>query len=87
MSAPPSQFYADGFGKKWLTDVTEMKYGVDSKAYLSAILDLGDKSIVSFVLGYSNNNQLVFRTFDIAYQQHPNANIQQRHLRGILTAT
>lgn len=67
------EFYADAFGKKWLTDVTEMKYGVDSKAYLSAILDLGDKSIVSFVLGHSNNNELVFRTFDIAHREHPNA--------------
>jgi transposase InsO family protein len=65
------EFSADGFGKKWLTDVTEMKYGSDSKAYLSAILDLGDKSIVSFVLGHSNNNELVFRTFDIAHQEYP----------------
>lgn len=64
-------FYTDGFGKKWLTDVTEMKYGTNGKAYLSAILDLGDKSIVSFVLGHSNNNELVFKTFDIAHQQHP----------------
>lgn len=67
------EFHADGFGKKWLTDVTEMKYDVDSKAYLSAILDLGDKSIVSFVLGYSNNNELVFRTFDIAHKDYPDA--------------
>lgn len=67
------EFEADAFGKKWLTDVTEMKYGADSKVYLSAILDLGDKSIVSFVLGHSNNNELVFRTFDIAHREHPNA--------------
>lgn len=67
------EFYAEGFGKKWLTDVTEMKYGVDSKAYLSAILDLGDKSIVSFVLGNSNNNELIFRTFDFAHQKYPDA--------------
>jgi len=67
------EFYADGFGEKWLTDVTEMKYGLESKAYLSAILDLGDKSIVSFVLGCSNNNELVFRTFDIAHQEYPDA--------------
>lgn len=65
------EFEADGFGKKWLTDVTEMKYGLDGKAYLSAILDLGDKSIVSFVLGRSNNNELVFKTFDIAHEKHP----------------
>jgi putative transposase len=67
------EFYAEGFGKKWLTDVTEMKYGSDSKAYLSAILDLGDKSIVSFVLGCSNNNELVFRTLKIARQEYPDA--------------
>jgi len=67
------EFYTDGFGKKWLTDVTELKYGTDRKAYLSAILDLGDKSIVSFVFGCSNNNGLVFKTFDIAHQEHPNA--------------
>ncbi|MBI6875759.1 IS3 family transposase [Clostridium aciditolerans] len=67
------EFVADGFGKKWLTDVTEMKYGVNGKAYLSAILDLGDKSIVSFVLGHSNNNELVFKTFDIAHEVHPYA--------------
>ncbi|QNO16629.1 IS3 family transposase [Alkalicella caledoniensis] len=66
-------FNANGFGEKWLTDVTEMKYGISGKAYLSAILDLGDKSIVSFVLGHSNNNALVFRTFDIAHEQHPDA--------------
>lgn len=66
-------FHAEGFGEKWLTDVTEMKYGLDSKAYLSAIIDLGDKSIVSFILGHSNNNELVFKTFDIAHSMHPDA--------------
>jgi len=67
------EFMADNFGEKWLTDVTEMKYAISSKAYLSAILDLSDKSIVSFVIGHSNNNALVFNTFDIAHQQYPDA--------------
>ncbi|WP_148265090.1 IS3 family transposase [Clostridium sp. BNL1100] len=67
------KFYTDGFGKKWLTDITEMKYGLNSKAYLSAILDLGDKSIVSFVLGHSNNNELVFNTFDFAHNKYSKA--------------
>ena len=40
------KFESDRFGTRWLTDVTEMKYGLQSKAYLSAILDLSDKSIV-----------------------------------------
>ncbi|MDQ0167954.1 IS3 family transposase, partial [Bacillus horti] len=67
------EFSSTEFGTKWLTDVTEMKYGTQSKAYLSAILDLADKSIVSFVIGHSNNNDLVFTTFDLAHQAHPNA--------------
>lgn len=41
-------------------------------SFLSAILDLGDKSIVSHVLGHSNNNQLVFETFDLAVAANPN---------------
>ena len=65
------EFYTDHFGEKWLTDVTEMKYGVNGKAYLSAIWDLADKSIVSFVIGSSNNNTLVFETFDMVRQEHP----------------
>lgn len=67
------EFSANSFGEKWLTDVTEMKYGIGGKAYLSAILDLGDKSIVAFVLGHSNNNELVFKTFDIAHKEYPDA--------------
>ena len=65
------KFTANLFGEKWLTDVTEMKYGLDQKFYCSAILDLGDKSIVAFVLGHSNNNELVFKTFDMAREKHP----------------
>lgn len=52
------KFHADAPNEKWLTDVTEFKYGHGQKAYLSAILDLHDKSIVSYVLGRSNNNPL-----------------------------
>ena len=47
------QFYADKPNEKWLTDVTEFKYYVGStvhKLYLSAILDLCDRRIVSFAL-------------------------------------
>lgn len=66
-------FESHEFGAKWLTDVTEMKYGLQNKAYLSAILDLADKSIVSFVIGHSNNNELVFKTFDIAHLTYPDA--------------
>lgn len=64
-------FNASYFGEKWLTDVTEMKYGVSGKAYLSAILDLADKSIVAYEFGQSNNNVLVFCNFDKARNAHP----------------
>lgn len=37
--------------EKWLTDVTKMKYGDGEKLYLSAILDLKGRDIVSFAIG------------------------------------
>ena len=61
------EFTADAPNQKWLTDVTEFKYytGIEvHKIYLSAILDLYDRRIVSYVIGDSNNNPLVFETFD-----------------------
>lgn len=62
------KFPAEAPNKKWVTDITEFKYGNGQKAYLSAILDLHDKSIVSYVLGPSNNNPLVFKTLELALQ-------------------
>lgn len=67
------EFNSSNINEKWLTDVTEFKYGDGKKAYLSAILDLGDKSIVSYVIGKSNNNSLFFETFDLAIKKNPNA--------------
>lgn len=66
-------FRANKPNQKWLTDVTEFKLTNGQKAYLSAILDLGDRSIISYVLGHSNNNQLVFKTFDLAVMANPEA--------------
>lgn len=68
------KFNADSPDEKWLTDVTQFKYykGVKSyKLYLSAILDLYDKRIVSFAVSDTNDNELVFRTFDEAVQSNP----------------
>ena len=66
------KFTAHRLNEKWLTDVTEFKYN-GGKAYLSAILDLKDKGIVAYAIGHSNNNKLVFDTFDAAVQRHPDA--------------
>lgn len=67
------KFQAESPNEKWVTDVTEFKYGNGQKAYLSAILDLHDKSIVSYVLGHSNNNPLVFKTLELALEAAPDA--------------
>ncbi|WP_342556510.1 IS3 family transposase [Paenibacillus sp. FSL H8-0548] len=66
-------FQAEAPNEKWVTDVTEFKFGHSQKAYLSAILDLNDKSIVSYVLGHSNNNPLVFQTLELALQAAPHS--------------
>ena len=66
-------FTAEKPNEKWLTDVTEMKYGNGEKLYLSAILDLKSRDIVAFAIGKSNNNQLVFDTFDMAVWRYPKA--------------
>jgi transposase InsO family protein len=69
-------FHAKAPNEKWLTDVTEFKWyeGTEThKVYLSAILDLYDRRIVSFVIGARNDNPLVFKTFDKAVKMNPNA--------------
>ena len=69
-------FYADKPNEKWLTDVTEFKWyeGVQvHKIYLSAILDLFDRRIVASVIRDSNDNPLVYDTFDAAVAANPDA--------------
>lgn len=67
-------FKARWKNQKWLTDVTEFKItGQRRKLYLSSILDLYDRSIVAYVISNSNNNKLVFDTFDLAIQKYPKA--------------
>jgi transposase InsO family protein len=68
------EFKADAPNRKWLTDVTEFHYyiGIEKhKVYLSAILDLYDRRIVSYIIRDNNNNPLVFDTFDAAIEANP----------------
>jgi len=70
------EFCADTPNEKWLTDVSEFKYyiGIEvHKIYLSAILDLYDRRIVSFKISDHNDNPLVMDTFDEAVRLEPNA--------------
>lgn len=67
-------FDAQWKNQKWCTDVTEFKVPRQKqKLYLSAIIDLYDRSIVSYVLSNHNNNKLVFDTFHKAIGLYPNA--------------
>ena len=61
--------------EKWVTDVTEFKYGdrFEHKLYLSVILDLYDRFPISKKYGDSNNNVLVHNTFDKAVEVYPKA--------------
>ena len=74
------EFQASKPNEKWLTDVTEFKWyehvngeSVKHKVYLSAILDLYDRRIVSYVIRSSNDNPLVFDTLDAAIAANPDA--------------
>lgn len=77
------KFSASKQNEKWLTDVTEFKYGAGNKAYLSAVLDLYGRNIVAFSFGHSNNNALVFETFDRALQRFPEAKPLLHSDRGV----
>lgn len=60
--------------EKWLTDVTEFSIpGDNRKLYLSPIMDLYDNSILEYELSFKNNNSLVFKMFDRAIEEYPNA--------------
>lgn len=70
------EFTAAAPNEKWLTDVTEFHYDIGSvkqKVYLSAVLDLYDRRIVSYVIGDHNNNALVFDTVEEAIRLNPKA--------------
>ena len=70
------QFYANKPNEKWLTDVTEFKWNEGTevhKVYLSAILDLYDRRIVSYVIRDHNDNPLVYKTLEKAIKANPNA--------------
>ncbi|WP_267278613.1 IS3 family transposase [Arthrobacter sp. CDRTa11] len=51
------QFEADAPNQKWVTDVTEFSVG-DKKLYLSPVMDLFDRQIISYAIGTSPNLEL-----------------------------
>ena len=77
------EFSSDRQNEKWMTDVTEFKYGSGSKAYLSAVLDLYGRNIVAFSLSRRNNTPLVLDTFEQAFQKYPDAKPLLHSDRGV----
>lgn len=72
------EFYSENPNEKWVTDVSEFKYGIGEdvkkgKIYLSVILDLCDRRPVAYVYSSNNDNPLVFDTFDKAVTANPGA--------------
>ena len=77
------EFKSDMINQKWVTDVSEFKYGVGEddkkgKLYLSVILDLCDRRPVAFVYSTRNDNPLVFDTFDKAVAANPGDSVQNQ---------
>ena len=67
-------FEASAPNEKWTTDVTEFKVpGEKQKLYLSAFMDLYDRSIVAWAVSNRNDNLLVFDTFHQAITVYPDA--------------
>lgn len=54
-------FSADDANQKWCTDVTYLIHN-GQRAYLSSIIDLYDRKIVSYVISRHNDNKLVIDT-------------------------
>ena len=77
------EFSSDRQNEKWVTDITGLKYGSGSKAYLSAVLDLYGRNIVAFSLGRRNNTPLVLDTFEQAFQKYPDAKPLLHSDRGV----
>ncbi|WP_160058466.1 IS3 family transposase [Alkalicoccus saliphilus] len=67
------EFQAEAPNEKWVTDITYLRYGKGKKAYLSAIKDLYDGSIVAYHVGHFNDNDLVLETLRKAKAAHPTA--------------
>lgn len=77
------EFSSGRQNEKWLTDITELKYGTGKKAYLSAILDLYGRNIVAFSLSHCNNTSLVLKTFRQAFLKYPDAKPLLHSDRGV----
>ena len=82
------EFNADAPNQKWVTDVTEFSVG-DRKLYLSPVMDLFDRQIISYTLGRSPNLELTNTSLRMALKTllggqkplvHSDQGFQYQHL-------
>lgn len=64
-------FEATEPNQKWFTDVSYLKFKNGVKAYISAIIDRYDQSIVAHVISTKNDNTLVMETLKQAFKKNP----------------
>lgn len=82
---PNRRFYADRPNAKWFTDVTEFHYYAGPtmhKLYLSAILDLCDRRIVSFAIRDTNDAALCTARWIQALETNPGVHPMLHSDRG-----
>lgn len=68
------KFYAEAPNTKWCTDISEFAYyqgKTKHRVYLSAIIDLYDRRIVSYKISDYNDLQLVMDTLEQAVKANP----------------
>lgn len=66
-------FKSDKPNQKWTTDITYLIFQ-NKRLYLSTILDLYDKKVVSYKISKFNNNQLVIDTLNEAISKRKDVN-------------
>jgi len=69
-------FNAGGKNMKWATDITYLNYN-NRRLYLSIILDLYNREVVSYEISDRNDNQLVISTLNKALEK-------SKDVRGII---
>ena len=67
------EFDTTGPNQKWTTDVSEFKIS-EGKVYLSPIMDMYDRSIISFDISTSPNFEQIKRMIDCAFNRYDNLN-------------
>jgi transposase InsO family protein len=69
-------FHASGPNEKWSTDITYITHN-GRRAYLSSIMDLYTKNIISYKISFKMNNELVIDTLN-------NALSKQKDVSGVI---